>query len=108
MQGIIRQISTYLLTAFILFSSQALYADVAKSVTGRLNLMAMIDEKPAFRPVRWTVTKNGHFVRALTRHTASIDLEPGNYLVSLSLKNKTRTFKVNIRENQKKSLTVRL
>ncbi len=84
-----------------------------KTVTGQLCLMATVDGKPAFRSVLWKLTpnsRNNHDVTTIQiyKHTATLDLEPGSYQVSVSLENKTHTYNVIIKENSKEELIVSL
>ena len=81
-----------------------------KSVTGQLSLMATVDGKPAFRPVLWRLkhAKKRVYEKTLHKHTATLDLEPGTYLVSLSYNNKTITRQVMIKESHTEKLIISL
>ena len=79
-----------------------------KSITGQLSLMATLDGKPAFRAVTWSLTRSGTDTRTVKRHAAIVDLEPGNYQISVSMDNKTLTRSITIKESTKHSLIISL
>lgn len=109
----IKNMSIYLLALILLLTASLSHAKV-KTVTGQLRLMATLEGKPAFRPVTWQLTRSPHYSRSLftgkkmTRHTVTLDLEPGTYYVSVSLNNKTQTRRVKIKESTKHFLEISL
>ncbi|MEZ5450445.1 MAG: hypothetical protein R3E89_16235 [Thiolinea sp.] len=112
MQHSKRAISFFLLATLFLIHIPAHAA--VKTMTGELSLMATVDGKPAFRPVTWQLSRvkpgnhGGKTVKVVHKHTAIVDLEPGQYLVSVTLDGVTHTRHVRIRESQKHSLTIPL
>ena len=106
-----KKIPLYLLVLLPALMAAPLSANV-KTVTGQLSLMATLDGKPAFREVLWRLTSaagNSHAItKILKRHTATLDLEPGTYKISVSLGNKTRHRELTIKESKKHSLVISL
>ena len=111
MNQITRKPSLYLLLMASIFMTGSLEASV-KTVTGQLRLMATLDGKPAFRSVLWKLTRrtqnNKTSVQTLKRHTATVDLEPGHYQISVTMGAKTRTRQITIKESKKHSLAISL
>ena len=83
-----------------------------KAVTGQLILMATLDGTPAFRAVIWklipdTKDKNVATINVY-KHAATLDLEPGDYQISVTLGSKTKTYQITIKESSKQELIVSL
>ncbi|MEZ5537758.1 MAG: hypothetical protein R3F02_19320 [Thiolinea sp.] len=97
---------------FICLSNVALAADGVKKVTGSLKLSAMVDNQPAFSSVRWTInlkklTEN-KLVRVVSKHAATVELEPGNYQIILSVNSQEEVRNITIVEKQQSSLVINL
>ncbi|MGB0845867.1 MAG: hypothetical protein ACPGSM_04035 [Thiolinea sp.] len=106
-----KKISLFTLLLLPLLATGISEANV-KTATGSLSLMATLDGKPAFRPVIWKLIPRSHGnrsrIKTLTRHSATIDLEPGKYLVSVSMDNKTLSRHITIKESSKQSLVIQM
>lgn len=111
MYQIIKKLMFCLSIMTLLTTNGAAIAKV-KTVTGQLRLMATLDGKPAFQSVIWKLipTSKDKNVAVINvyKHAATLDLEPDNYQISVTLGNKTKTYQVTIKEGGKRALIVSL
>lgn len=87
-------------------------AALIRGVTGQLKLLATINGEPAFREVVWHLKPMRRGVAnvelTITRHSAVVDLEAGQYQVNASSGTKTETQIVTIEEGGKHNLILNL
>ncbi len=99
------------LPLFLLLVCNAPAAAYIKTITGQLNLSATIDGEPAFQQVTWQLKPMNIADRpnmTITRHSAVIDLEAGQYEVTTTWGNTTKTQQITIEEGGKHKLVVNL
>ena len=82
-----------------------------KTVTGELRVAAVINNKPVFKPATWHIkcrNASRSYSATVKRHTAVVDLEPGNCTVKVTMNGKSRTRYISIEKDKKYSLVVSL
>ncbi len=106
---------SWLCLIILLMMSSASSAAIIRGVTGQLKLLATINGEPAFREVVWhlrpikPMNRNTNSTEVtITRHSAVVDLEAGEYQVNATAGNKTETQIVTIEEGGKHNLVLNL
>lgn len=100
------------LVALLMLSGTA-SAALVKGVTGQLKLLATINGEPAFREIVWHLRPINKKVAdnpdvTISRHSAVVDLEAGNYQVNASWGDKSETQVITIEEGGKHNLIMNL
>ena len=102
----------FCLTIMTLITINSTAIAKVKAVTGQLILMATLDGTPAFQAVIWKLIPDSKNKNVATinvyKHAATLDLEPGNYQISVTLGTTTKTYQVTIKESSKQELIVSL
>ncbi len=67
--------------------------------SGKVTLIATVDNQPALRPALWTIydlNSGKRLIKSLPRHSGTVDLPAGKYLATLTFdqKIKEKTFRV--------------
>lgn len=61
--------------------------------SGKVTLIATVDNQPALRPALWSIYDLGsgkRFIKSLPRHSGTLDLPAGRYLATLTFDQKTK------------------
>ncbi len=93
------------------FQINTAYPSSVHSITGQLSLLATIKNEPAFRPVIWKLKLNDSIKQkemTISRHSAVIDLEAGNYQVTTIMGNTQKVNNITIKEGGKHKLVINL
>lgn len=105
-----RSVRAYLLSLAFIITAGTVEADV-ESVTGELRIAAVVNGKPVFKPATWRIkcrNDSRSYGATVKRHTAVVDLEPGNCTVKVTMSGKSRTRYISIEKNKKYALVVSL
>lgn len=109
--SISKRFSCALLCLTLTIPTFALAGSEIRSMTGQLNLSAIVSGEPAFKPVTWHLKPKNKPNRDVTidnRHAAVIDLEAGDYEVTAVLGEMVKIDKVTIKEGGKHQLVMKL
>lgn len=106
---------SWLCLMMLLVLSENSFGALVKGVTGQLKLLATIDGEPAFREVVWHLKplkladkNNTKPELTITRHSAVVDLEAGQYQVYVTAGTKTETQIITIEEGGMHNLVLNL
>lgn len=95
----------------LMFSSASFAGSEIRSITGQLNLSAIVSGEPAFKPVTWHLkpkNKPTRDVKIDNRHSAVVDLEAGDYEVTAILGEMVKIDRITIKEGGKHQLVMKL